>query len=142
MNIKQVELWRRDDAGISVPPALDIEPHGIWVCELATQRLRWTAGVFDLFGLAPATRLDRRAIVEMYCDQSREEMEWLRAEGIARRTGFSLEAEIQRPDGTRRWMQLTTRIHCRDGRPTHIYGRKRDITEMHLARLSKARLTA
>ena len=114
----------------------EVAASGIWVCELATQKLRWTGGVFSLFGLPDDTRLDRREIVEMYCDHSREEMEWLRAEAISRRRGFSLEAEIQRADGSRRWMLLTTRVHCRNGRPTHIFGSKQDITDVRRERPS------
>lgn len=123
MTLRRIEFWQ-PQTPLSAP---GYRP-GYWLCELATQRLRWSGEVFDLFGLSPERALDRRATVEMYCDHSREEMEWLRAEAIARRAGFSLDAEIQRPDGTRRWMRLTARVHCRNGRPTHIFGTKRDIT--------------
>lgn len=101
---------------------------GYWICDLATQGLRWTGAVFDLFGLPRNIRPDRRATVEMYCDQSREEMEWLRAEAIALRRGFTIDAEIQRPDGARRIMRLTARVYCREGRTTHLFGTKLDIT--------------
>ena len=131
---------REIPGGLQAPVSFDEKTEaaasGIWACELATQKLRWSGGVFSLFGLPDSARLDRREIVEMYCDHSREEMEWLRAEAISRRCGFSLEAEIQRADGSRRWMLLTARVHSRNGRPTHIFGSKRDITDVRRARAS------
>ena len=102
---------------------------GAWECDLPTEKLNWTAGVFDLFGIPQGSQIDRRDIVGMYCDESREAMEWLRAEAIARHRGFTLDAEILRMNGDRRWMRLTADIVCRDGRPAQLYGLKQDITE-------------
>lgn len=102
---------------------------GAWECDLSDQALSWTSGVFDLFGLPRGSRIDRRDIVEMYSDDSREAMEWLRADAIARGRGFTLDAQICRPDGQRRWMRLTTAVQSQGGRARRIYGLKRDITE-------------
>ena len=43
-----------------------------WRCDLADDSLTWTAGVFDLFGIPQGTRIDRREIVGMYAEESRE----------------------------------------------------------------------
>lgn len=102
---------------------------GAWECELATEALTWTEGVFDLFGVPRGVQVMRPDAVAMYCDESRDAMERLRAEAIARRRGFSLDARIRRTDGAYRWMRLSADVVCRDGRPTHLYGLKRDITE-------------
>lgn len=140
MNPYQIERWQNvvplspgllspgGSEPLTAGPLLHTASPGFWICELATETLRWTDEVFDLFGLSRDKRLDRRATVEMYCDRSREEMEWLRAEAIALRRGFTLDAEIQRADGARRLMRLTARVHCRNGLPTHIFGTKQDIT--------------
>jgi diguanylate cyclase (GGDEF)-like protein/PAS domain S-box-containing protein len=98
-------------------------------CDLTDERLGWTAGVFDLFGLDSSHRLDRREMVTMYAEESRALLERLRARAIAERDGFTMEAEICRPSGERRWMRLTARVMCRDGRPAWLYGIKQDITE-------------
>jgi PAS domain S-box-containing protein len=108
---------------------LGLEPlPSAWSCNLADNRLTWSRGVFDLFGIAPGTRVDRRDIVEMYLGESRELMEQMRATAIATRGSFTMEAKICRADGSERWMLLTADVLCRNGRPTQLYGSKQDIT--------------
>ncbi len=102
---------------------------GAWQCDLRTEALTWTAGVFDLFGLPCQSPLDRRDIVAMYGEESREAMERLRADAITRQGRFSLDAQIVRPDGQRRWMRLTAATRSTGGRATHLYGLKQDVTE-------------
>jgi diguanylate cyclase (GGDEF)-like protein/PAS domain S-box-containing protein len=102
---------------------------GAFQCDLSTEALDWTSGVYDLFGLDPSHRLDRRKTVSMYAEESRALLERLRARAIAERDGFTMEAEILRPSGERRWMRLTARVTCREGRPARLYGIKQDITE-------------
>jgi hypothetical protein len=52
---------------------------GVWKCDLATETLTWTDGVYDLFELPRGSRLDRARIVGFYDEESRGEMERLRA---------------------------------------------------------------
>ncbi|MDB5663213.1 MAG: diguanylate cyclase [Sphingomonas bacterium] len=102
---------------------------GAWECDLRTETLTWTSVVFDLFGIAGGSRIDRRDIIGMYCEESRAELERLRSHAIEHRRGFSLEARIYRPDGEMRWMRLTAGTTTASGRSTHLYGTKQDITE-------------
>ncbi len=102
---------------------------GAWRCELADSSLYWTAGIYDLFGLPADARIDRRDAVSMYAEESRETMERLRAEAIDRGGRFSLEAEIVRTDGARRWMRLTGDVIVEGGRARRLHGLKQDITE-------------
>jgi PAS domain-containing protein len=99
-----------------------------WQCDLSDNSLRWTDGVFELFGLPRGTRIDRGEAVEMYCDESRELLERLRANAIATRGSFTFEAQIQRLDGELRWMRVTADVVSSNGRATHLYGHKYDIT--------------
>ena len=99
-----------------------------WRCDLTDDRLTWTPDVFDLFGIDRAMTLDRRAIVEMYDDESRELLERLRSQAIATAGSFTFEAWIVRPSGERRWMQVAADTVVARGRVTHLYGTKRDIT--------------
>lgn len=101
---------------------------GAWQCDLRTETLTWTAGVFDLFGLPRGAAIGRRDIVAMYEEASGEAMERLRADAIARQGRFTLDAQIVRPDGERRWMRLTAATRSTNGRATHLYGLKQDIT--------------
>ena len=57
---------------------------GAWLCDLSDNRLSWTSGVYDIFGLPRETAFDRRQTLEMYAEESGEAVERLRAEAIAR----------------------------------------------------------
>ncbi|HET9509982.1 MAG TPA: PAS domain-containing protein [Sphingomonas sp.] len=100
-----------------------------WWCDLSDDSLRWDGGVFDLFGIAPGTRLDRRAVVEMYVDHSRAMLNRLRSAAIERRGSFTFEARIKRVDGEMRWMRVSADTLTSNGRVTHLYGTKRDISD-------------
>ncbi|WP_206240529.1 GGDEF domain-containing protein [Novosphingobium terrae] len=102
---------------------------GAWSCELADTALSWTPAVFELFGFSPEHRLDRREAVEFYAEESRAMMERLRAEALTHARPFTMEAQIMRADGTQRWMRLTADVMRENGRITHLYGLKQDITE-------------
>lgn len=114
---------------------------GAWSCDLLDDTLSWTAGTYDLFGLPQEGRIDRRDIVCMYTEESREAMERLRAETIAHRRPFTLDAQIVRADGARRWMRLTGDVICDGDRPVQLYGLKQDVTE-EKARLETMRRLA
>lgn len=49
--------------------------------ELATARLSWTHGVFDIFGVSTGDPLRRASIVDLHIDESRRNRELARAEG-------------------------------------------------------------
>ncbi|ODT53099.1 MAG: hypothetical protein ABS59_07925 [Methylobacterium sp. SCN 67-24] len=101
---------------------------GAWECELATTRLCWTDGVYDLFGLPRGSTLHRPSTVDLYHGESRREMERLRA-GIIRSGGsFVLDARIRSVCGEERWMRLTAEASFLHGRPGRIYGTKQNVT--------------
>ena len=101
---------------------------GAWECDLRTNMLTWTDGVFDIFGLPRGVPVRREDSLQLYTEESRAEMEYLRSEAIERGRGFTMDARIVRPDGDRRWMRLTAAMTGRDGRFTHLYGMKQDVT--------------
>ena len=100
-----------------------------WECDLHTGVLHWSAGVYDLFGLAPGAPLSRDAIVAMYLPESRAELDRLRDAAIRECGSFTFEAQIRRADGEIRWMRVSADVVARDGRATHLYGTKQDVTE-------------
>lgn len=104
---------------------------GAWSCDLATQDLSWTECVFDLFGLPFDRRIDRREAVSLYCEESRETMERLRAHTIATGAGFTMDAQIRRTNGELRWMRLTAAARMVNNRAVELYGTKQDVTEEH-----------
>jgi PAS domain S-box-containing protein len=100
-----------------------------WECNLFDDSLIWSPGVYELFGLTPDTPLDRDAIVDMYLPESRAQLDRLRAAAIADCGSFTFEAQIRRADGELRWMRVSADVVARDGRATHLYGSKQDITD-------------
>ncbi|TCM40534.1 PAS domain S-box-containing protein/diguanylate cyclase (GGDEF)-like protein [Novosphingobium sp. ST904] len=105
---------------------------GAWSCDLRTQELSWTEGVFQIFGAPLHRQMDRRETLEFYAEDSRATLERLRSQAIAARSGFSMEAQIRRADGELRWMRLTAATRVENGRPVSLYGMKQDITEERL----------
>ncbi len=109
--------------------AADLGRVGAWECDLNTNVLTWTNGVFDVFGFPRGTRIRREDTLALYSDESRAELERLRADAIARRHSFSMDAKILRTDGGQRWIRITASVVRCEGRPTHLYGMKQDVTQ-------------
>lgn len=108
---------------------------GVWECDLGTEELIWTDGVYDLFELPRGSALDRDAIVEMYEEGSRADMERERARAIRDGTGFALDILIRTARGSLRWLRLTADVEQdSQGRSIRIFGTKQDITEEKAAR--------
>jgi len=101
---------------------------GAWECDLKNERLTWTDGVYDLFELPRGSTLHRASIVDMYCDDSRRQMQRLRARAINAQGSFVLDASIRTSGGKCRWMRLSAQAVHRHGRPLRIFGAKQDIT--------------
>ena len=101
---------------------------GAWECNLDTGELTWTNGVYDLFDLPRGLPVRRAAIVELYHDDSRQQMERMRSEAIRGGGSFTLDAHIQTRRGADRWMRLTADVAFEHGRPVRLFGAKQDIT--------------
>src|SRR5688500_586640 len=63
----------------------------LWECDLATETLTWTDGVYDLFELPRGSPVTREQVLALYEEDSRVEMERRRAEAIATGGNFSLD---------------------------------------------------
>lgn len=72
---------------------------GLWHCDLHDNRLSWTAGVYDIFGLERDLDVGRPLTVSLYAPESREPMERLRAYAIKHKRGFTLDVDIDQADG-------------------------------------------
>jgi diguanylate cyclase (GGDEF)-like protein/PAS domain S-box-containing protein len=114
---------------------------GAWECELETERLTWTSGVYELFGYPMDSPLRRANIVDLYVPESRRNMEIARAEVIRSGRAVSLDTEIRTWGGEKRWMRLSINAVAENGRPVRIFGSKQDITSDRQA-LESLRLQA
>jgi hypothetical protein len=101
---------------------------GVWECDLATEALTWTDGVYDLFELPRGAPVDRATPLALYEDDSRRKMEELRARAIEEGGSFTLDVRIRTARGNERWIRLTADVELENGRPVRIFGTKQDIT--------------
>lgn len=108
--------------------ALNAAGIGAWECELETERLSWTQGVYDIFGYPASNPLRRASIVDLYIDESRRNMELARAEVIRSGSPVTLDTEIRTWRGENRWMRLSINAVREGGRPVRIFGCKQDVT--------------
>ncbi|MGT2502840.1 diguanylate cyclase domain-containing protein [Bradyrhizobium guangxiense] len=108
--------------------ALNVARIGAWECELETERLSWTQGVYDIFGYPMSNPLRRASIVDLYIDESRRNMELARAEVIRSGCPITLDTEIRTWRGEQRWMRLSINAVREGGRPVRIFGCKQDVT--------------
>ena len=113
---------------------------GVWECDLATDHLTWTDGVYDLFDLPRGAPLDRPEIVRLYDEQSRVGMEEARARAIRDGTGFELDVLIHTARGNARWIRLTADVEQEGGRSVRLFGTKQDVTNEKAAQARIDRL--
>ncbi|MHA6769487.1 hypothetical protein [Sphingobium ummariense] len=97
---------------------------GLWHCDLATQRLSWTAGVYDIFGLDRDSDVPRALAVSLYDPHSRAPMEQLRDYAIRHRRGFTLDVDIRPAEGGCCAMRLIAAPILEDGAVTGLHGVK------------------
>jgi diguanylate cyclase (GGDEF)-like protein/PAS domain S-box-containing protein len=138
--IGRVRAGRRDHA-LLWDSAAALAQVGAFECDLDDENLRWTDGVFALFGVERDVLLDRRDIVTLYDEESRETLHRLRSHAIATRGSFQMEARIVRPDGETRWLRIHAAVRCEAGRAIQLYGMKQDISADR-ARLDEMRRLA
>lgn len=100
---------------------------GLWECDLATEALTWSEGVYDLFGFPRGSVLDRAETAARYTAESRIALECLRMAAIRDKTGFTLDAEIE-IDARRRWVRIVAQVECVDGKAARLVGSKSDVT--------------
>ena len=122
----------RTDCAALYEEASRLVPIGAWSCNLEDDRLTWTGGVFDLFGVPHDAPVERPDVLGLYSEQSREILEHRRARAIATRGGFTMEASIVRPDGVLRWVRITAATQVANGRSVALYGMKQDVTDEYL----------
>ncbi|MDB5646406.1 GGDEF domain-containing protein [Methylobacterium sp.] len=101
---------------------------GLWECDLASESLRWSDGVCDLFEFPRGTRPDRSETLNCYPEEARRRLVAVRTEAIAKRSGFTLDTEIVGRLGSPRWIRITATVECRGEVPMRLFGLKQDIT--------------
>lgn len=105
----------------------EIGPHhaGLFECELGSNSLIWSGGMYDLFGLERHVAITREQILAHYSEESRAKMERLRAHAISRHVGFTLDIELRAAAvGPSRKVRLIASPVIEDGRAVRLHGVK------------------
>ena len=100
-----------------------------WECDLATDAIHWSPGVYDLFGIPRTEPLTRDQVVAMYTPESQALLRAVRDRAVAEGASFTIDVEIRRRDGELRKMRLTADVEFEEGRPVRLYGTKQDVTD-------------
>ena len=104
---------------------LGLSHAGCWECDLSDEnRLFWSGGVYDIFGLPRDAKVARVEAVRFYAEHSRAAMERLRNHAIRHQQGFTLDAEIRPATGKARWMRLIAAPVCVGGKALRLHGIK------------------
>ena len=104
---------------------LGLSHAGCWECDLSDEnRLFWSGGVYDIFGLPRDAKIARVEAVRFYAEHSRAAMERLRNHAIRHQQGFTLDAELRPATGTARWMRLIAAPVCVADNVVRLHGIK------------------
>ncbi|MCJ2036712.1 GGDEF domain-containing protein [Methylobacterium sp. J-068] len=101
---------------------------GLWECDLPSETLRWSGGVYDIFEFPRGSVPTRSETLDCYTEDARRTLVAVRADAIARQSSFALDTEIVGRRGGRRWIRITATVECRNRVPVRIFGLKQDIT--------------
>ncbi|HET6535523.1 MAG TPA: hypothetical protein VFG41_05015 [Sphingomicrobium sp.] len=113
-----------DVVALADEPRLGQHASGWWECALPDDRLNWSSGIYDVFGLPRDAKVTRAETIGFYTEHSRAAMERLREHAIRYRRGFTLDAEIRPTSGERRWMRLIGAPLCDGDRVVGLHGLK------------------
>lgn len=117
-----------DTIAPSATGSLTIHHAGLFEYEFATDRLVWSGGVYDMFGLERHSPIDRELALAMYSAESRSALEQLRNFALETRCGFTLDVEI-RPEiiAESRWIRIVAAPVIENGEITRLHGLKLTI---------------
>ena len=104
--------------------ALGLHHAGCWECDLTTNELVWSGGVYDLFGLPRDAIVSRDEAVQLYTEESRAAMERLRSFAIRNRQGFTIDVDLRPVGHGRRRMRLIAAPVIEQGRTVRLHGLK------------------
>jgi hypothetical protein len=105
--------------------SLTVQHTGLWECDLTDNRLIWSGGVYDIFGIARSAEIKREEVIAFYVEESRVLLERIRAHAIRRQCGFTIDVEVcAAAVGERRSIRIIAAPVCDGDRVTRLHGVK------------------
>ncbi|MDB5385026.1 MAG: domain S-box [Planctomycetaceae bacterium] len=111
---------------------------GSWTWDVETDSFSWSEEMYRMAGRDPSTPAPSFAEhPELYSAESWQRLELAVEDAVIKGTPFEIELQLQRPDGTTRWV-IGRGEPARDqaGKVTQLFGTLQDVTDLKQARLS------
>jgi diguanylate cyclase (GGDEF)-like protein/PAS domain S-box-containing protein len=102
---------------------------GGWEVDLASSEVTWSPEICRLHGVEPGYAPSIDEAVAFFTPDSRRRIEAAIDTAMRVGTGYDLELEITRLDGTKRWLRTTGTAEFTNGVATRLSGACQDITE-------------
>lgn len=101
-----------------------------WESNLFSQKLWWSAGTRNIFGVQEDMPLATKDFYGLVHPDDRERVRKLAIAAIQSKEPYNVEHRIVRIDGEVRYVHQTARLHCNDaGTPLSLIGSIQDITD-------------
>lgn len=109
---------------------------GVWVRDIAADRVEWTPVLHALFGLPAGRPITYQMFLELVHPDDREHVARDVREAMAGKPDYAVDYRIIRPDGEIRWIAAHGRISYEHGAPTRSVGVAMDVTDrVRIARM-------
>jgi len=109
---------------------------GTWSIDVEDDRFDWSEGVAAMHGMAPGIRPTREEVLELFSTKDNARMREVIRNASQDGNPFREEVQINRADGTQRWVVILGDILRRDGgSATLLHGTIQDITTWKEAEL-------
>jgi diguanylate cyclase (GGDEF)-like protein/PAS domain S-box-containing protein len=106
---------------------------GGWEVDVASGELTWTAEVFRIHELDPATQPTVEQAVAFYAPESRPVIQGLVERTMQTGEPFDVRLPLITAKGRRVWVRALGQAELHEGKPVRLFGAFQDITEEHLA---------
>jgi PAS domain S-box-containing protein len=103
---------------------------GGWEYDVTDQRVSWTDGVFDIFGV-PKSEFDpsgKNKDLKFYHPDDREMLDSAFRHALEKGNPYDLELRLTSADGTAKWVRTAGQAEFSDGKVVRVYGNIMDIT--------------
>jgi two-component system cell cycle sensor histidine kinase/response regulator CckA len=106
---------------------------GTWVSDIAYQKVFWSRGMYQIFGIEPGTPVTVETFFACVPPEDIERVKQDVADSLSRHDSWEIEHRIVRADGGIRWVFGRSRIFRNaSGEPVRALGVIQDVTESKL----------
>ena len=102
---------------------------GGWEIDPETEEVFWSAHLFDILGWESEDEPPLEEALDVYLEQDRSRVSDAVEDALTTGEPFAVEARIQHPDGSIRWLNVRGEPRVNDGAVVTLRGAVHDITE-------------